>query len=183
MFDEIDDYLITHPEDYPKEAYKVGCYSSVAYVLALLVGMMLCVLFAGCTTTEYVNVPELHEVHHHHTDSIKQTDSVTMEKETIVMQLDSVAMAQYGIQLKSAERAWLVKTAELERRLQQLIVNHTDTVHEVDSVAVPYPVEVVKEVEKELTWWQRIKMGAGVMFMGVIIIICLIGLLKYHFHG
>ena len=120
-------------------------------LLLAAVGIML----TACKNTEYITVPEIHEVHHHHTDSIKQTDSVTVEKETVIMQLDSAAMAQYGIQLKSAERAWLVKTAELEQRLQQLIENHTDTVHERDSV--PYLVEVIKEVPAELTWWQQMR--------------------------
>ena len=130
----------------------------------LLFASLLAVL-TGCKETEYITVPEYHEVHHHHTDSIKQTDSVMVEKETVIMQLDSGAMAQYGIQLKSAERAWLVKTAELERRLQQLIENHTDTVHERDSV--PYPVEVIKEVEveKPLHWWQKALMFLGGAFI------------------
>lgn len=123
------------------------------------------IMLTACKNTEYITVPEIHEVHHHHTDSIKQTDSVMVEKETVIMQLDSAAMAQYGIQLKSAERAWLVKTAELERRLQQLIENHTDTVHERDSV--PYPVEVIKEVEveKPLHWWQKALMFLGGAFI------------------
>ena len=121
-------------------------------LLLAAVGIML----TACKNTEYITVPEIHEVHHHHTDSIKQTDSVRVEKETTIMQLDSAAMAQYGIQLKSAERAWLVKTAELEQRLQQLIENHTDTVHERDSV--PYLVEVIKEVPAELTWWQQTRL-------------------------
>ena len=120
-------------------------------LLLAAVGIML----TACKNTEYITVPEIHEVHHHHTDSIKQTDSVRVEKETTIMQLDSAAMAKYGIQLKSAERAWLVKTAELEQRLQQLIENHTDTVHERDSV--PYPVEVIKEVPAKLTWWQQMR--------------------------
>ena len=123
------------------------------------------VALTACTTTKYITVPEIHEVHHHHTDSIKQTDSVTVEKETVIMQLDSAEMAKYGIQLKAAERAWLVKTAELERRLQQLIENHTDTVHEHDSI--PYPVEVIKEVkvEKPLHWWQKALMFLGGAFI------------------
>ena len=131
----------------------------------LLLLAAVAVAFTACTTTKYVTVPEVHEVHHHHTDSIKQTDSVTVEKETVIMQLDSAAMAKYGIQMKAAERAWLVKTAELEHRLQQLIENHTDTVHERDSV--PYPVEVIKEVEveKPLHWWQKALMFLGGAFI------------------
>ena len=128
-------------------------------ILSVIIAIILCWALSSCKTVEYITVPEVHEVHHHHTDSIKQTDSVTVEKETVIMQLDSAAMAKYGIQLKAAERAWLVKTAELERRLQQLIENHTDTVHERDSIPVPYPV--IKEVEKKLTKTQK-----GLMWLG-----------------
>ena len=128
-------------------------------VLLVIIAIVLCWALSSCKTVEYITVPEVHEVYHHHTDSIKQTDSVTVEKETVIMQLDSAAMAKYGIQLKAAERAWLVKTAELERRLQQLIENHTDTVHERDSIPVPYPV--IKEVEKKLSKTQK-----GLMWVG-----------------
>lgn len=40
---------------------------------------------------------------------------------------------------------------------------HTDTLRHVthDTIPQPYPVEVVKEVEKPLTWWQRTSQGVG----------------------
>ena len=107
------------------------------------------VLLAACKTTErVVTVPEVHEYHHHHTDSVKQVDSVRVEKETVVMQLDSAAMAAYGIRLEAAERAWLVKTKELEKALSRVNQTVADTVHVRDSIPVPYPVPVTKEVEK-----------------------------------
>ena len=138
----------------------------------VVIAIVLCWALSSCKTIEYITVPEVHEVHHHHTDSIKQTDSVMVEKETVIMQLDSAAMAKYGIQLKAAERAWLVKTAELERRLQQLIENHTDTVHERDSIPVPYPV--IKEVEKKLT-----KMQKGLMWTGGLSLLALFLFIVY----
>ena len=137
----------------------------VLVLLAVILTMVAAMLMTSCKQVEYVTVPEVHEIHHHHTDSIHQTDSVVHEKETTIMQLDSAAMAKYGIQLKSAERAWLVRTAELERQIQQLREMRNDSIHEVDTVYQPYPVEVVKEVEKPLSWWQRTKMKAGVVFM------------------
>lgn len=134
----------------------------VLFVMGLTIAIAVIIAsMTSCKQVEYVTIPEVHEIHHHHTDSVHTTDSVTKEKETVIMQLDSAAMAQYGIQLKAAERAWLVKTAELERQIQQLSEIHTDTVHEIDSVPVPYPVEVVKEVEKELTWLQKALMTIG----------------------
>jgi hypothetical protein len=125
-------------------------------VLALVaIGLIMC----GCKSVEYVTVPEVHEVHHHHTDSVIQRDSVVKESLTTVMQLDSAAMAKYGIQLKSAERAWLVKTAELQRQIERLeaMSLSKDSVH--DSIPVPYPV--VKEVPAELSWWQRLRIILG----------------------
>lgn len=147
-----------------------GCLQGAMYVLAIVVGLILCViLFGSCTTTEYVPVIETHENHHWHTDSVKEKDSVIHETTTTIMQLDSAAMAKYGIQLKSAERAWLVQTSELERRIQELakMVQDKDSVH--DSIPVPYPV--TEYIEKELTWWQqlRIHLGGILIFLAVIL--------------
>ena len=128
----------------------------------------------GCKTTEFV--PVTHEIHHNHTDSIHTTDSIIREKTTTIMQLDSEAMAKYGIQLKAAERAWLVKTAELERQLQRLAETHTDTVHEIDSIPTPYPID--KFIEKQLTWWQRTQMYAGDVLLLILLGGALYGIVK-----
>jgi hypothetical protein len=82
------------------------------------------------------------------------------------MQLDSAAMAKYGIQLKSAERAWLVKTQEMERIIQELMSKSAqkDTVRD----SIPYPV--IKEVEVQPSWWQRMK---DTLFWIIILIILL----------
>jgi hypothetical protein len=123
-----------------------------------------------------VPVESQHTEHHWHTDSVHTTDSVIMEKTTTVMQLDSAAMAKYGIELKNAERAWLVKTAELERQLQKLSSIKADTVRIVDSIQVPVPVE------KKLTKWQQTCIDCGKLLMfislaGVILLI--VRLLKW----
>jgi hypothetical protein len=58
-------------------------------------------------------------------------------------------MAQYGIQMERNQMAWLVLQREMKNRLREL--EHTtaqrDTVR--DSIPVPYPVGVVKEVPRE----------------------------------
>ena len=68
-------------------------------------------------------------------------------------------MAKYGIQLKNDERAWLVKTKELERQIQQLmqLTQTKDSVH--DTVPMPYPV--VRDVNRELSSWERLRMNVG----------------------
>lgn len=125
-------------------------------------------LLTGCKSKEYVPVEHVVTEHHWHTDSIRQTDSVFRDRETIVMQLDSGAMASYGIQLKSAERAWLVRSKELEKQIEQLrhMTAKADTVH--DSIPVPYPVE------KQLTKWEKLKIDIGGLAIGLLIALMIV---------
>ena len=127
-------------------------------------------LFFGCKNVEYVPVESSHTEHHWHTDSVHQVDSFYHEKETTIMQLDSAEMAKYGIQLKNAERAWLVKSWELERQIEALqrLTAERDTVH--DSIPVPYPVE------KRLTKWQQAKVDWGGWALLILIILVVIAI-------
>lgn len=149
-----------------EDSYRM-CFWSMVVIIALLVLMLL----TGCTTTEYVPVVQTHEQHHWHTDSVKEKDSIYHENTTIIQQLDSAEMAKYGIQLKAAERAWLVKTAELERQIQQLsrLTQDRDTVR--DSVPVPYPVK--EYIEKPLTKTQIAMMVIG--FICTFLVVAYIG--------
>ena len=136
---------------------------AVVHVLTLVVGMMIilamCALFGSCTTTKYVPVTETHTEHHWHTDSVKERDSTHTERETIIREVDSAAMARYGIQMESNQRAWLVLQREMENRLRELehMTAQRDTVRD----SIPYPVEVTKEVPAELTWWQQTRLHIG----------------------
>lgn len=133
--------------------------------LIALITVLVALLCCSCAT-KVVTVPEVHREYLHTTDSVHHTDSIIREKETIVMQLDSEAMARYGIRLAQAERAWLVKTAELERELQRISKIKTDTVLIRDSI--PYPVPTPVEVAKPLSWWQRFRMTLGTFALGAI---------------
>ena len=134
---------------------RISVWLLIGLVSALIIGVL-----NSCATKEkIVPVPEIHEQHHWHTDSVHQTDSIIRETQTTIMQLDSAAMAKYGIQLKSAERAWLVKTAELQRQIERLeaMSIQKDSVHD----SIPYPVEVIKEVPAKLSWWQGLLVRLG----------------------
>lgn len=130
-------------------------YKRFFYIFTTLILTMGVALFMYSCKTEYIPVETSHTEHHWHTDSIIQKDSVVKESMTTVMQLDSAAMAKYGIQLKNAERAWLVKSWELERQIEQLqkMSAFRDTVR--DTIQVPYPVE------KKLSKWQQTKLDWG----------------------
>ena len=141
--------------------------------------MMACALFGfglffllSCGTTEYVPVVQTNTEHHWHTDSVKQKDSIYHEKETVIRMLDSAAMAKYGIQLKEAERAWLVQSHELEKRLMELehLTAKADTVRD----SVPVPVPVIKTVAAELSWWQKIR-----LILGDFVMLAIFGLAVY----
>ena len=133
-----------------EKVYKKFFWAFTTFILTMGIAM-----FMLSCKTEYIPVETSHTEHHWHTDSIIQKDSVVKESMTTVMQLDSAAMAQYGIQLKNAERAWLVKSWELERQIENLqrLTAIRDTVR--DTIQVPYPVE------KKLSKWQQTKVDWG----------------------
>ena len=143
-------------------------------VLAVFITCMAIVSLLSSCGTQYVPVENNHYEHHWHTDSVKQIDSVFKEKQTTIRELDSVAMAEYGIRLRNAERAFLIQTQEFERQIQKLMQQKSDTVIKVDSVQVPVPVE------RKLNRWEQFKMDYGAFALGgsvlavVIIIIWLI---------
>lgn len=142
--------------------------------------VLLCAcLLVGCTTTKYVPMPEVHTEHHWHTDTLREVDSVMTERETIVRELDSAAMARYGIQLQAAQRAWLVQTRELESRLREMERQTAtrDTIH--DSIPKPYPMEVVKEVPAPLTWWQKTRLHLADILLWAVGIILVFTILKH----
>ncbi len=118
----------------------------------VLLSLML--FFMVSCSPRVVTVPEIHHEYHSHTDSVIKRDSVIDRKNTVIRELDSAAMAEYGIQLQRAERAWLVQTDQMRRELSELREAKSDTVEVRDTINVPYPVEVVKEPSlKDKVWW------------------------------
>ena len=148
------------------ERMKAGCFQMVAFFVMIMVSLALCALFGSCTTTKYVPITEQHTEHHWHTDSVKERDSVHTENTTIIREVDSAAMAKYGIQMQNNQRAWLVLQREMEQRLRELehMTATRDTIH--DSIPAPFPVEV--KVPAELTWWQQTRLHlANILLMAL----------------
>ena len=158
----------------PRKSY-IGCWWS----LMITIGILIAALMTSCKSVEPVIVPEVHEIHHHHTDSIHETDSVIHERETTIMQLDSAAMAKYGIQLKNAERAWLVKTHELERQIERIMAMRNDSIVKHDSI--PYPVDRPVPVPAELSWWQTTMIYLGHVLLCFICLLVIIKIVKLKF--
>ena len=59
---------------------------------------------------------------------------------------------------------------EMENRLRELehITARRDTVR--DSIPVPYPVEVIKEVPAKLTWWQQTRLHLANILLYLLLI-------------
>lgn len=143
----------------------------LVFVIVFTLGLCVITLLSGCKPLQkVVTVPEVHESHHWHTDSVIQMDSVFMDRQTVVRELDSAAMARYGIQLKAAERAWLVETNELKREIERLSALTANTDRERDSIPKPYPVYV----EKQLTWYQNAKLKFSEIVIGILFFIIML---------
>ena len=143
----------------------------VWYLEAIAVAALLGWLLMGCTTTRYVPITETHTEHHWHTDSVKERDSTHTERETVIREVDSAAMARYGIQMESNQRAWLVLQREMENRLRELehMSAQKDTVR--DSIPVPYPVERIVERKRSAVEWGLMIIGALMLIGGIVWII------------
>ena len=107
-----------------------------------MVGAWLCLTFllASCKTREFVEVERI----------LRDTTYITKEVRDSVFLHDSVSVTERGDTV-FVER-WHTKYRERLR---------TDTVYRsrTDTVPKPYPVE--KLVERQLSWWQRLRLGLG----------------------
>ena len=161
-----------------EERIKTVCAKVIGTVVGVIIAMVLCALLGSCTTTKYVPVTETHTEHHWHTDSVKERDSTHTERETIIREVDSAAMARYGIQMQANQRAWLVLQREMENRLRELehMTAQRDTVHD----SIPAPPPVIKEVPAELTWWQQTRIHIGGIVFWLLLLLAVIWIGKRH---
>ena len=137
--------LFCRPKSVVEVWQKWGVFFGMGVIFATL---------AGCKQVEYVVVRDSSEAVHSNQE--RGRDSIIVERNTIIREVDSAALAQYGITMADNQRAFLVLQNELMQRISQLEQVKRDSIVKTKEVPVPYPV--VKEVEKELTKWQKFKM-------------------------
>jgi hypothetical protein len=132
----------------------------LAYALvAAAVGILLCALLSGCTTTKYVTVPE------YHTDTLRQ---VTVRHDSVMVH-DSIHVSEKG------------DTVRIERwhtQYRDRIVR--DTVYQSKHDSIPYHVEVVKEVPAKLTWWQQTRLHLANILLWLLALLAVIYVGKKH---
>ena len=161
--DKMSEYLKYYYESLERNG---GCAEPTMFVLLVVIVL----LFASCSKNiVQPKEPEIptntHTEYIHTTDTVLKVDSIIDRQTLIIREVDSLTMARYGIQLKNMEKAWLVESDKLYREIERLRQSKSDTVTAHDTIHVPYPVEVTKEVPAELNHWQRFKMKMGMLFL------------------
>jgi hypothetical protein len=133
-----------------------GCGSMV---LAAVVVVVVLAVMTGCKQVEYVAVPQ------QRTDTLWQShslrDSIYVHDSTYVFERGDTVMVE----------KWHTKYKLKE-------VHDTTYVATHDTIPMPYPVEVVKEVEKDMNWWQQTRMHIGGVVLWLIGIAAVVWLIK-----
>ena len=136
-----------------EKAYKGFVWSIVLGLLMLLIAAVL--MLTSCTATKVVEVERVR----------KDTTSITKWQRDSVWLHDSIHVTERGDTVR-IER-WHTKWRDRLR---------VDTIYRAthDTIPKPYPVEKVKLVEKELNWWQRLR-----LWLGNIVLLALLGVAGY----
>lgn len=109
--------------------------------------------------------------------SCRQVEYVTVEK----VRTDTTYITKW-----QKDSVWLHDSIHIRERGDTVMIErwHTqwrdrlrvDTIYQAthDTIPQPYPVETIKMVEKDLNWWQRLR-----MWMGNVVLITLLGVAGY----
>jgi hypothetical protein len=137
-----------------EERMKAGCFQGVFFVLAFLIGLIICALLSSCSTTKVVEVEKVR------TD----TTYITKWQRDSVWLHDSIHVTEKGDTVRIEK--WHTKFVEREVH---------DTLYQAKTDSIPVPYEVVKEVPAELSWWQRVR-----LWLGNAALLALLGVVGYY---
>lgn len=112
------------------------------------------------------------------TDSVRTTDTIIRETNTVVREADSATLATLGIQLKDNERAILILKTELLQKIRELEAIKSDSTYHHNETPVTIHDTEIKEVEKELTGWQKFLQRAGLTSL-ILLAGAVIGIVLY----
>jgi len=131
------------------------------FALSLAVGAAITLLFGSCTRKVYVPQETVRTEYKDRVVEAVRVDTVAMR--------DSVAVYVNGD---------TVRITKYRDRWRTRIIERHDTVNvaKVDSVAVPVEVPKPYPVERKLTRWERTKMDAGGIAIGILGVAALGGL-------
>lgn len=119
-----------------KELAKMWAWRAVIVLIVFVILSAIC----GCSP-KVVTIPETHYEYITKHDSVILRDTVSKQEKVIIRELDSVQMAQYGIELEDAKKAWLIQVERQMQQIQQMQQIRTDTIIRHDSISVPVYIE------------------------------------------
>ena len=140
-----------------KERIKVGCLQGAAFVVLIIMGLLLCAMFTGCTTTKYVQVPVVHN----------DTTIVTKHQRDSIWLHDSTYIKEKGDTVRIEK--WHTKYIEKQ-------VHDTTYIAKVDTIREVF----TNEVQKPLTRWQQTKMHIGAIALYLLALLAVIWVAKRH---
>ena len=125
-------------EDYYEEIFEAGFSRLRKVGLAVLVGVVVCVLLSSCRT---VYVP------------VETVRTEVVEKHDSLLKRDSIFMRDSVVVMRSGDTVTTYRTS-IVYRVRWRDVVRVDSFVRVDSVQVPYPVE------RKLGFWEKVRMEA-----------------------
>ena len=114
----------------------------IKYLIIWLAVLMLLAWLTSCTATKYVEVEKVRI----------DTTYITKWQRDSVWLHDSIHVKERGDTVLVEK--WHTKYVESIKHDTTYIATH-------DTIPQPYPVETIKMVEKELNWWQRLRLWIG----------------------
>ncbi len=113
-------------------------------------------------------------------DTVIVRDSILRETTTLIREVDSTTMAQYGITLRNDMKAFLVRQNELMKEKNELnkTIEVFREIHDTVYVVKKIPIEEAKQ--KKTTFWQRIMKGIMYVIGFIICLVVIAILIKNH---
>lgn len=149
---------------------KGALYRVMGMVLAYILGLLLCLIIGlcvGCTSTQYVPVESIVEVHDTTVSVVREVkvDSVSRDKFVYVKEDNSTTYTvnERGDTVgrdRVTDRTTIIDSKEAVSRLKAENDSLREVAANAKEIKVPYPVEKIVEVNKPY-WWQKALMWLG----------------------
>lgn len=133
---------------------RIGCLHGIGYVVVLVIMLVLMAMCQGCTTTRYVEVEKVR------TDTVRENHTV---RDSIFMR-DSIYVHEW----QKGETVY-VERAVWHTAVQERL--RTDTVYRATHDTVPQAYPVPEYIERELTWWQRVRLWLGSVTLCALVVL------------
>lgn len=149
-----------------KEYAKKCNHERIECTPPVVIMFLVVLLLFSCKSIQYVPVETVRTEYKTKTDTVKVSDTIRTEKETILREArpeDSAMIAKLGIKLQDNERLLILLRSQLTESNSKQYESHTDTIIKTDSIQVPYPVE------KKLTKWQTFYCVFGKIMVGALV--------------